>query len=103
VFYIAARYRRALEDAIREAPEQTLWMHRFWKSRPRHEREGKPFPKALVQKLSELPWMTDGELGRIIARSERDAAEWAQGPQKVRGLGKEKRKDEQGDEIGFEG
>lgn len=76
-FYITARYRRALEGAVRDAPEQTLWMHRFWKSRPRHEREGLPFPANLQRKLSELPWMTDAELARIMARSERDAADLA--------------------------
>lgn len=31
-------YTRALEDLIRVAPEQYLWMHRRWKSRPRGER-----------------------------------------------------------------
>lgn len=77
VFYITARYRRALEKAVVHAPEQTLWMHRFWKSRPKHEREGQPFPPALERKLRDLPWMTEDELARIKARSERDTAEYA--------------------------
>ncbi|MDP1660377.1 MAG: lysophospholipid acyltransferase family protein, partial [Phycisphaerales bacterium] len=81
VFYITARYRRALEAAFREAPDQVLWMHRFWKSRPPHERKGRTFPEALVQKLRALPWMTEDELARIVARSELDAREWAADPQ----------------------
>lgn len=80
VFYITARYRRALEAAFRDAPDQVLWMHRFWKSRPPHERKGRPFPDALKQKLLGLPWMTEEELTRIIARSELDTREWAADP-----------------------
>jgi len=30
---------KAIEDMVRAAPDQYLWMHRYWKSRPRHERE----------------------------------------------------------------
>lgn len=74
LFYITARYRRAIEQSVRAAPEQYLWMHRIWKSRPRHERLNKPFPKNLREKLESLPWMTDDELGRIIERSEMDRA-----------------------------
>jgi hypothetical protein len=55
-------------------------MHRFWKSRPPHERKGRPFPESLKRKLRELPWMTEPELERIIARSARDAAEYAADP-----------------------
>lgn len=73
-FYIAARYRRALERCIRRAPEQYLWMHRIWKSRPPHERRNRPFPDSLRRKLEALPWMTEPELERIIDRSERDRA-----------------------------
>lgn len=77
-FYITARYRRAIETMVRAAPEQYLWMHRAWKSRPPHERpdrEPGPFPPKLRAKLEQLPWMTQAELDRIVARSERDAAE----------------------------
>ncbi|MHB1158665.1 MAG: lysophospholipid acyltransferase family protein [Phycisphaerales bacterium] len=59
LFYLTARYSRAVENMIRLAPEQYLWMHRRWKSRPRHEREGKPMPASLRRKLEALPWMTD--------------------------------------------
>ena len=37
VFWITQEYSRALESAIRKHPEQYLWMHRRWKSRPRDE------------------------------------------------------------------
>jgi KDO2-lipid IV(A) lauroyltransferase len=73
VFYITARYRRAIEAMVRSAPEQYLWMHRYWKSRPRHERLGRPFPGALLDKLRTLPWMTEDELVRIVEQSDRDA------------------------------
>lgn len=75
VFYLTARYRRALEIAVREAPEQYLWMYRMWKSRPRHERLDKPFPDKLREHLRLLPWMTADELSRIEDRSERDRSE----------------------------
>lgn len=78
LFYVTARYRRAIEQMIHNAPEQYLWMHRIWKSRPRHERLNKPFPDALRRKLSDLPWMTDEELERIVDRSERDRAYMAE-------------------------
>lgn len=73
VFYITARYRRAIEQMVRDAPEQYLWMHRYWKSRPRHERQGEPFPDRLREKIAALPWMTDEQLDRIVERSVRDA------------------------------
>ena len=72
LFYITARYRRAIEQSVRRAPEQYLWMHRIWKSRPRHERLDKPFPDALRAKLEALPWMTEPELDAIVHRSDLD-------------------------------
>jgi KDO2-lipid IV(A) lauroyltransferase len=72
LFYVTARYRRAIETMVRRAPEQYLWMHRYWKSRPRHERLGRPMPGALREKLAALPWMTDESLARICEWSERD-------------------------------
>ena len=82
LFYISARYRRAIEQMVRAAPEQNLWLHRYWKSRPRHEQMGRPFPPSLRAKLRNLPWMTDDELARIEDWSKRDAAEWAARPPK---------------------
>ena len=35
--WITQEYTRALERCVREAPEQYLWIHRRWKSRPRDE------------------------------------------------------------------
>lgn len=69
LFYVTARYTRGLEQAVRLAPEQYLWIHRRWKSRPRFEREGRPMPDAFRAKLRALPWMTDAELARIEAMS----------------------------------
>jgi len=73
LFYITARYRRAIEMMVRAAPEQHLWLHRYWKSRPRHEREGRPFPASLRAKIESLPWMTEPQARRIVSRSEEDA------------------------------
>jgi Kdo2-lipid IVA lauroyltransferase/acyltransferase len=66
LFYITARFNRAMEMSVRAAPEQYLWVHRRWKSRPKHEREGQPMPRRLIEKLEQLPWMTPEELGRIM-------------------------------------
>ncbi|MHC5025916.1 MAG: lysophospholipid acyltransferase family protein [Planctomycetota bacterium] len=74
LFYITARWNRRLEEMIRVHPEQYLWIHRRWKSRPRHERRGKPIPPRTVDKLRALPWMTDDELAWIQDESARDAA-----------------------------
>jgi KDO2-lipid IV(A) lauroyltransferase len=79
LYYITARYTRAIEGMVRNAPEQYLWIHRRWKTRPRYEREGKPMPKRMVRKLRELPWMTDAELGLIIERSEKYARAFERG------------------------
>lgn len=73
LFYLTARYRRAIEKMIRLAPEQYLWMHRIWRSRPRHERLQKPFPASLLEKIRLLPWTTDEDLERIKDHSIRDA------------------------------
>lgn len=79
LFYITARYRRGIEMMIRRAPEQYLWMHRIWRSRPGHERHQKPFPPHLLEKLRSLPWMTDAEVERLVERSARDTADLAAG------------------------
>ncbi len=72
LYYITARYRRAIEQTVRWAPEQYLWMHRIWKSRPPHERNDKPFPDSLRTKLAQLPWMTEADVAAVVARSDRD-------------------------------
>lgn len=77
-FYITARYRYAIEQMVRRAPEQYLWMHRYWKSRPRHERAGKPFPARLREKLNALEWLSDADVQLIEDRSQIDAAEFAE-------------------------
>jgi KDO2-lipid IV(A) lauroyltransferase len=73
LYYITARVNRAMELMIREAPEQHLWIHRRWKSRPRHERLGRPFPASLRRKLASLPWMDEATLERIIDHSTRSS------------------------------
>lgn len=73
LFYLTARYRRAIEHMVRAVPDQYLWMHRYWKSRPRHEVLGKPCPGPLREKLAALPWMTPTDLDLIVRRSEADA------------------------------
>lgn len=73
LFYLTARYRRGIELMVRRAPEQYLWMHRIWRSRPRHERLGRPFPESLIEKVRLLPWITDADIARMIELSERDA------------------------------
>ncbi|VAX36234.1 Lipid A biosynthesis lauroyl acyltransferase [hydrothermal vent metagenome] len=77
-FYLAARYRRGIERMVRRAPEQYLWMHRMWKSRPKHERLNRPFPDRLRKKLEALPWMTQPELDALIEQSDRDRAYMAE-------------------------
>ncbi len=66
LYYVTARYARAIEMMVRRRPEQYLWMHRRWKSRPRHERLGKPMPRALRQNLEALPWMDQTLLDRLM-------------------------------------
>lgn len=65
LFYITARFNRAIEQMVRIAPEQYLWVHRRWKSRPKWEREGKPMPDQVVERLNTLPWMTPKLLEQI--------------------------------------
>jgi len=39
--YITQRYTKAIEDFVRAEPDQYLWVHRRWKSRPKGEVAGK--------------------------------------------------------------
>ena len=77
LFYITARYNHAMEQAIRATPEQYLWAHRRWKSRPRHERLGRPVPARLIAKLESLPWLTPSEIDRIVESSNEAARQEA--------------------------
>jgi Kdo2-lipid IVA lauroyltransferase/acyltransferase len=77
LFYLTARYRRAIEQMVRLAPEQYFWMHRIWRSRPAHERQNKPFPPLLREKLLSLPWMSPEDVERVVDRSGRDTMEIA--------------------------
>lgn len=70
LYYITARYTRAIETMVRLKPEQYLWMHRRWKTRPRHELQGKPMPRALRRNLEELPWMDQAQLEQLQAVDE---------------------------------
>ncbi len=65
LFYVTARYVRALETMVRRDPEQYLWLHRRWKSRPKFELNGKPLPEAMRKKLLQLPWMNEAQVARI--------------------------------------
>jgi KDO2-lipid IV(A) lauroyltransferase len=70
LFYVTARYMHAIETMIRQCPEQYLWMHRRWRSRPNHERLGKPMPTHLQRKLQALPWMDPNTMNRLISHVE---------------------------------
>lgn len=65
VFYVTARYTHAMERAVMLAPDQYLWIHRRWKSRPKWEREGKPLPERIRAKLRALPWIDDAAMARL--------------------------------------
>ena len=69
IFYITARIAHSIENLIRLAPNQYFWLHRRWKSRPRFEREGRPMPNALRNKIESLPWLDSEAIERIVANS----------------------------------
>lgn len=73
LYYVTARYTRAIETMVHRAPEQYFWVHRRWKSRPRHEVEGKAFPVSLRRKIESLPWMTSEDVERVVAQSENES------------------------------
>jgi KDO2-lipid IV(A) lauroyltransferase len=74
LYYITARYNRAIERMIRAAPEQYLWVHRRWKSRPKHERVGSPMPDRLRRKIASLPWIDEAMLAELERPLERAPA-----------------------------
>ena len=65
LYYVTARFMRAIEQTVRRCPEQYLWSHRRWRSRPRFEREGKPMPATLRRKLKALPWIDDAAIEQL--------------------------------------
>ncbi|MBC8309579.1 MAG: lysophospholipid acyltransferase family protein [Phycisphaerales bacterium] len=65
LYYITARYNKAIEQMVINAPEQYLWLHRRWKSRPKFETNNLPMPKKLIQQIESLPWMTNQEVANL--------------------------------------
>jgi KDO2-lipid IV(A) lauroyltransferase len=74
LFYITARFNRAIERMVEQSPEQYLWIHRRWKSRPKWELEGKPPPASLYRRMEALPWMTQEELDRVLGAGSSNGA-----------------------------
>ena len=66
MYYITARYVRAIETMVRMRPDQYLWMHRRWKSRPKFEREGNDPPQNMLRKLESLPWMDEKKITEVL-------------------------------------
>ncbi|MCC6580183.1 MAG: lysophospholipid acyltransferase family protein [Phycisphaeraceae bacterium] len=66
LYYVTARFMRGIETIIRRYPPQYLWLHRRWKSRPRHERENQPMPSSLRRNLEDLPWMDQPTLDSLM-------------------------------------
>jgi KDO2-lipid IV(A) lauroyltransferase len=60
LMWITQEYTRAIEEAVRETPEQYLWIHRRWKSRPKGE--GDPVTTAGAADAVETPQTDDAEL-----------------------------------------
>ena len=75
LYYITARYIHGIEQMIRRAPEQYLWMHRRWKSRPRHERRGERMPASLESQIRSLPCLDSDQQDLVIERSNRESLE----------------------------
>ncbi len=65
IYYITARFVRAIEQMVREQPDRYLWMHRRWKSRPQWEVKGQPMPASFERRLRALPWMDEATLSGL--------------------------------------
>lgn len=79
LYTVTARYTNGIERMVRRWPSQYLWLHRRWKSRPRHERDGTPVPARLEKRVRSLPWFTAAEADRFIAHSNALAAAGGRG------------------------
>ncbi|MAE67189.1 MAG: lipid A biosynthesis acyltransferase [Phycisphaeraceae bacterium] len=73
LYYVTARYTHAIERMAASRPEQYLWMHRRWRSRPRFERQGRPMPARLRRNLEALPWMDQATIDRMARQGEESA------------------------------
>lgn len=65
VYYVTARFMRAIERMVNHCPEQYIWFQRRWRSRPAFERRGQPMPAALRDRLEALPWMDQAMMDRL--------------------------------------
>ena len=77
LYWVTARYSWALEQLVRRQPDQYLWIHRRWNTRPPHERKGKPVPASLERRVRSLEWLTEAQQNDVLVRSAREAAEVA--------------------------
>ena len=68
-----------MERAIMRAPDQYLWIHRRWRSRPKWERDMKPLPERIKAKLRTLPWMDEAMIERISADTDQRVKERSSG------------------------
>lgn len=73
VYWLTARYTWGLEQLVRSEPTQYLWLHRRWKSRPHHERDGSAMPSLLERRIQGLDWLSDDEQATIIEQSNAEA------------------------------
>ncbi len=73
VYWLTARYTWGLEQLVRSEPSQFLWLHRRWKSRPRHEQEGATMPPLLERQIQGLNWLSDDQRLAIIEQSNAEA------------------------------
>ena len=67
LFYVTARFNQAIEKMVRAAPDQYLWIHRRWKSRPKWERQGKEMPASMRTRLEGLPWMDQPTMDQLLS------------------------------------
>jgi KDO2-lipid IV(A) lauroyltransferase len=73
LYYLTARYTRGLEKLVTACPEQYLWIHRRWKSRPRHVRQGKMMPASLQSQIRSLPWLDEHQASQLIDTSNEES------------------------------